>query len=303
MIKMNKILWGTDGSKEAKAALHYAKLFANAFNSEIIGLHVVKVIDKKIGALLGERVDLKGWVEDAAGKWFDTFDEVQEDLKREELKFTYKVVAGSPHEKIIEVANEEEADLIVMGKRGLGLKDRALVGSNTIKVLKRSRIPVLAVRARAGKSLSRIKKILVPFDVLEKFDSALKYAVSLGKTFDAVVSVVYVLELISYPYEFPISILEEMRGVYDNELKNKIAEISSQEGDKIKIKHRVIESINPYLGIIEFAQNERADLIVMNTHGRKGIKRFVLGSVAEKVIQESPCSVLALNISKIEIGI
>jgi nucleotide-binding universal stress UspA family protein len=293
MIRMNKILWTTDGSKEAKAGLNYARLFANSFNSEITGLHVIKVIDKKVGALFGERIDLTGWAEDAASKWFDIFDEVQEELKREKLRFTYKVVAGSPHEKIIEVANEEKADLIVMGKRGLGLKDRALVGSNTIKVLKGSQIPVLAVRARIGKS--RIKKILVPFDVTEKFDSALKYAVSLGKAFDAIVSVVYVLELISYPYEFPVSILADMRAVYDNELKNKIAEISPQVGDKIKIKHRVIESINPYLGVIEFAQNERVDLIVMNTHGRKGIRRLVLGSVAEKVIQESPCSVLALK--------
>lgn len=295
MITINKILWTTDGSKEAKAGLTYARLFANAFNSEIIGLHVIRVIDKKAGALFGEKVDLTGWVEDAASKWFDIFDGIQEELKREKLGFRYKVVAGSPHEKIIEVANEEKADLILMGKRGLGLKDRALVGSNTIKVLKGSQIPVLAVRARTGKSLSRIRKILVPFDVSEKFDSALQYALSLAKAFDAIVSVIYVLELISYPYEFPVSILEDMRGVYDNELKNKIAEISSQGGDKIKIKHRVIESINPYLGIIEFAQNERTDLIIMNTHGRKGVKRFVLGSVAEKVIQESPCSVLALK--------
>jgi nucleotide-binding universal stress UspA family protein len=293
MIGINKILWTTDGSKEARAALNYAKLFANAFNSEIIGLHVIKVIDKKVGALFGERIDLTGWVEDAAGKWFDTFDGVREELKGENLKFTYKVVAGSPHEKIIEVANEGKADLIVMGKRGLGLKDRALVGSNTIKVLKGSQIPVLAVRARTGKS--KIKRIIVPFDVSDKFDSALKYAVSLSEAFDSIISIVYVLELISYPYEFPVSVLEDMRGVYDNELKKKIAEISSQLGGKIKIKHRVVESINPYLGIIEFAQNERADLIVMNTHGRKGIKRIVLGSVAEKVIQESPCSVLALK--------
>jgi len=295
MIQVNKILWTTDGSKEAEAGLNYARLFANAFNSEIIGLHVIKVIDKKIGVLIGERVDLAGWVEDAADKWFDIFDNVQEELKRERLKFTYKVVAGSPHEKIIEVANEEKVDLIVMGKRGIGLKDRALVGSNTIRVLKGSQIPVLAVRVRVGKPLSRVKKILVPFDVSEKFDSALRYAIFLGKAFDAIVSVIYVLELTSYPYEFPMSILEDMRRVYDNELKHKIAEISSVEGEKVRIKHRVIESINPYLGIIEFAGDGRADLIVMNTHGRKGIKRFVLGSVAEKVIQESPCSVFALK--------
>ena len=97
----------------------------------------------------------------------------------------------------------------------------------------------------------------------------------------------------SYPYEFPIKISDEMRDTYDNELKNKIAEIYSQEGNKIKITHKVIEAINPYLGIIRYAEDEKPDLIVMNTHGRSGMKKLMLGSVAEKVIHEAPCSILA----------
>lgn len=298
MIKVNKILWATDGSKEATYALNYVKLLAGTFNSEILGLHVIKVSDKKFWGLLGERMDLRAWSENMASDWFNIFSEIREELKNDKIKFNYKVVTGLPHEKIIDVANEEKADLIVMGKRGLGLKDRILVGSNTVKVLQRSEIPVLAVKRKGEKSLPRIKKILVPFDISEKFDSALRYAVSLGKTFDATILVLYVLELISYPYEFPLHILNEMRGIYDKELEDKIAEICSQEGNKIKIKHKVIESINSYLGIIGFAENEKLDLIVMNTHGRKGIKRLAMGSVAEKVIQEAPCSILALKPSK-----
>lgn len=300
MLKLNKILWATDGSKEAGEAFNYARLLAKTFNSEILGLHVIKSIDKKFWGLFGERVDIGGLVEDASIKtnWFGMFEGVQEELKREELKFSFKVLSGVPHEKIIEVANKEKADFIVMGKRGLGLKDRILVGSNTIKVLQRSQVPVLTVKRRGEKTPPTIKQILVPFDVSEKFDSALKYAVSLGKTFNGIVSVVYVLELISYPYEFPIKILNEIRDTYDNELKNKIAEIYSQEGNKVKIKHKVIESINPYLGIIRYAEDQKPDLIVMNTHGRKGIKKIMLGSVAEKVIQEAPCSILAIKPTK-----
>lgn len=197
---MNKIPWTTDGSKEAEAA-----------NSEIIGLHVIKVIDKKISALLGERVDLTGWVGDAAGKWFDLFDRIQEELKGENLKFAYKVVAGSPHEKIIQVANEEKVDLIVMGKRGLGLVDRILAGSNTIRVLKQSRVAVLVAKEGVEKSLRRIKEIIVPFDVYEKLSSALRYAIFLGRIFDAIVSVVYVLKLVTDLYPLPVSILNKMR--------------------------------------------------------------------------------------------
>ncbi|MGH7799394.1 MAG: universal stress protein [Thermodesulfobacteriota bacterium] len=258
------------------------------------------LFDKRFWGLIGERLDIEGLAQDASIKanWFDMFEGVQEELKREGLEFSFKVLSGVPHEKIIEVANKEKVDFIIMGKRGLGLKDRILVGSNTIKVLQRSQVPVLTVKRRGEKTPPRIKQILVPFDVSEKFDSALRYAVSLGKTFNGIVSVVYVLELISYPYEFPIKILNEIRDTYDNELKNKIAEIYSQEGNKVKIKHKVIESINPYLGIIRYAEDQKPDLIVINTHGRKGIKKIILGSVAEKVIQEAQCSILAIKPTK-----
>src|SRR3989304_6002101 len=238
MVKINKILWTTDGSKEAQEALNYAKVLAKAFNSEIVGLHVIKSIDKRFWGLIGERLDIEGLAEDASIKanWFNVFEGVQEELNREGLEFSFKVLSGAPHEKIIEVANEEKADFIIMGKRGLGLKGRMLIGSNTIKVLQRSQLPV--------------------------------------------------------------KILNEIRGLHDDELKNKIAEIYSQEGNKVKIKHKVIESINPYLGIIRYAEDERPDLIVMNTHGRKGIKKLMLGSVAEKVIQETTCSILAIKPTK-----
>ncbi|HEY7536265.1 MAG TPA: universal stress protein [Thermodesulfobacteriota bacterium] len=297
MIKLDKILWATDGSKEGQEALNYAKLLAKAFNSEIIGLHIIKSIDKRFWGLLGERVNIEELSEDTSIKanWFNVFEEFKEELKREGLKFSFKILSGAPHEKIIEFANKKKVDFIVMGKRGLGLKDRMLIGSNTIKILQMSQFPVLAVKRRGEKTLPRIKKILVPFDVSEKFDSALRYAVSLGKTFNGIISVIYVLELISYPYEFRLNVINEIKSLHNTELKNKISEIYSQEGDKVKIRSKVIESINPYLGIIRYAEDERPDLIVMNTHGRKGMKKLMLGSVAEKVIQEAPCSILAIK--------
>jgi nucleotide-binding universal stress UspA family protein len=297
MIKIDKILWTTDGSRESKEALNYAKIFAKAFNSEIIGLHVIKSFDKRFWGLLGERVNISGLPEQDTIKsnWLNLFEGVQKELKKDGIIFSFKVLSGAPHEKIIEFANKEKADFIVMGKRGIGLKGRPLIGSNTIKVLQRSQLPVLAVKSRKEKTISRIRKILVPFDVSEKFDSALRYAVSLGKTFNGIISVIYVLELISYPYEFPLNVINEIRSLHESELKNKIAKVYSQEGNKVKIKPRVIESVNPYLGIIRYAEGEKPDLIVMNTHGRSGMKRLMLGSVAEKVIQEAPCSILAIK--------
>jgi nucleotide-binding universal stress UspA family protein len=295
-LKINKILWATDGSKISEDALNWAKLFAKTFGAEIIGIHVLRPIDKKIYEIAGRKLDMKGLMERESGNWSNRFDEICRVLKREKLRFEHSVIEHhKPYEKIIQVADQEDASLIVMGKRGLNLKDKTLVGSNTLKVLQGSRVPVLAVKGKKSKTLPKIKKILVPLDISEKFSSALDYALSLGEQLGAAVTVTYVEQLFSYPYEFPITILNEMREMYDNQLKKRVDEICAQFENKLRIKHKVVEAITPSLGIIRFAEREKSDLIIMNTHGRKGLKKLFLGSVAEKVVYEAPCSILALR--------
>ncbi len=295
-MKINKILWATDGSKVSRDALNWAKLFAKTFGAEIVGIHVLKPIEKKIYEIAGRRLDLKSLMEKESGDWSNQFDQIYRMLKKEKLRFRHSVMEHyKPYEKIIQAADQENASLIVMGKRGLGLKDDASVGSNTLKVLQGSRVPVLAVKGKKAKTLPKIRKILVPLDISEKFSSALDYALSLVEQLGATVTVTYVEQLFSYPYEFPITILNEMRDMYDNQLKKKVEEISGQFENKLRIKHKVVEAITPFLGIIRFAERENSDLIIMNTHGRKGLKRLFLGSVAEKVIYEAPCSILVLR--------
>jgi nucleotide-binding universal stress UspA family protein len=295
-LKINKILWATDGSKVSRDALNWAKLFAKTFGAEIIGIHVLRPIEKKIYEIAGRKLDLKSLMEKETGDWSNQFDEIYRILKKEKLRFRHSVLEHQkPYEKIIQVADQEKASLIVMGKRGLSLKGKTLVGSNTLKVLQGSRVPVLAIKGKTTKTLPKIRKILVPLDISEKFSSALDYALSLAEQLGAAVTVTYVEQLFSYPYEFPITILNEMRDMYDNQLKKKVEEISRQFENKLRIKHKVVEAITPFLGIIRFAEREKSDLIIMNTHGRRGLKKLFLGSVAEKVIYEAPCSILALR--------
>ena len=295
-LKINKILWATDGSKESQGALNWAKLFAKTFGAEVIGIHILKPIEKKIYEIAGRKIDVKSLMEKEISRWSNQFDEISRVLKQEKLRFKHSVMEHhKPYEKIIQVADQENACLIVMGKRGLGHKDKTPVGSNTLKVLQGSRVPVLAVKGKTTKTLPKIKRILVPLDISEKFSSALDYGLSFGGQLGAAVTVIYVEQLFSYPYEFPITILNEMRDMYANQLKKRVEEISAQFENKLRIKSKVVEAITPFLGIIRFAERGKSDLIIMNTHGRKGFKKLFLGSVAEKVIYEAPCSILALR--------
>ena len=74
-----------------------------------------------------------------------------------------------------------------------------------------------------------------------------------------------------------------------------VEEIKLKRGIKHEINTDVIRGISTSTAIVDYASNKNANLIIINTHGRKGVRRLILGSVTEKVIQESTCAVLALK--------
>jgi nucleotide-binding universal stress UspA family protein len=188
-----------------------------------------------------------------------------------------------------------------MGKRGHGLVDRILVGSTSIKVLRESSVPVLAVGKKDKEGAIDIRNILVPIEIYEKADSALNYAIDLAQKMNASISVVFVFYIYNYDTAYDMSFMEDLMQHYSNQLARRVKEARVKQGignggtSKLEINTEVIEGISPSVTIVEYASRKNTDLIVMNTYGRKGIKRFILGSVTENVIQESRCAVLAIR--------
>jgi nucleotide-binding universal stress UspA family protein len=309
MRAIKKIIWPTDGSKESEEALNYAKFLAQRFNSEIIGVYVIEMHKKLLYDYARDPdSELYRWVEKAAESHKARLASIADELVTQGLRFRVEVLIGEPDKEIIRFTRGVKADLIVMGKRGLGLIDRILIGSNTLKVLRESSVPVLAVKKRNEEGIIDVRNILVPLDVYEKVDSALNYAVDLAVKIKANISVVYAFRLDTYaPLGIEISpniianLIDELQTFTSTELAKRVDEAKlklkndDKETDKLEINTEVIQGISPSMRIVEYATSKNTDLIVMNTHGRKGIKRFILGSVAEKIIQESPCPVLALK--------
>jgi nucleotide-binding universal stress UspA family protein len=309
MREIKKIIWATDGSKESEGALKYAKFFAQRFNSEIIGIHIIEMHKKLLYDYSRDPdSELYRWVEKAAENYKARLASIADELATQGLRFRGEVLIGEPNKEIIKFTRGTKADLIVMGKRGLGLIDRILIGSNTLKVLRESSVPVLAVKKSDKEGEIDIRNILVPLDVNEKVDSALNYAVDLAEKIKANISVVYAFRLDTYAplgIEIPPNIvnqlIEDLLKFSSTELAKRVEEaklrikINNKETDKLEIKIEVIQGISPSMRIVEYATSKNADLIIINTHGRKGIRRLILGSVAEKVIQESHCPVLALK--------
>src|SRR3989304_1843835 len=261
-MEIKKILWASDGSKESDEALKYVELFANKYSSEIIGLSVVQPIDLN---------RLK----------------VPPEVKKELFSI----------QAILKKKEYEKVDLIAMGKRGLGLKDRILLGSNTNKVLRMAKVPVLAVRHKKGDKID-IKKVLVPTDLSELTSISLDLAIDLANIFDSTIYLLHVLQL-HHSYEISTSkVIEELRMLALKELRSQLDRIPKEKTKGINIREKVTLFLRAWFGIVHFTEEEGIDLIIMTTHGRNGLSRFILGSVAEKVISESPCPVLAHRLGR-----
>ncbi len=297
---MKRILWATDGSAEAEKAYNYAKYLAVKSGAEIIGVHVIPRAVQLLYENLNDSEHIEKWrlsIEEGA---VSTFEKIERDLDKAGVSFDGVLLKGKPSEKIREIARKRKADLIVMGKHGHGFFESMVAGSETLKVLKGSHVPVLAVKAR-DRSRAQFKNILVPIDLTECSDSAVHYALGLAQLTGAAVRVVYVLRLDMYAQDIPSGALDIVIEQSEKTLTERVAKIKKAYDRKksasknIKISHEVIHGMAEATTINRYAQKNNSDLIVIHTHGRAGIKRILLGSVTERVLSSSTCSVLALR--------
>jgi nucleotide-binding universal stress UspA family protein len=188
-----------------------------------------------------------------------------------------------------------------MGKQGHGILESIMVGSETVKMLKSSHVPVLAVKKTASGKEIKFDKILVPLDLADDNVTAFNYALDLSALSGAQVTAVYALRLDMYAQDMPAGALQIVIKQSREELRKRISEMKSKYESsrdsvvKNEIKTEVIHGLSPAISIANYASKNNMDLIVINTHGRTGLKKLILGSVTERIIPESPCSVLALR--------
>jgi nucleotide-binding universal stress UspA family protein len=143
--------------------------------------------------------------------------------------------------------------------------------------------------------MEKIKKILVPTDGSDCSLRAADLAISLAKVLGAEIFAIYAID--------PIILEELTRGIKESdvekELKEKgerylnyVVKLAEKEGLKAEA---ILAKGEPYDQIVHYAKIKGVDMIVMGTYGRRGTKRILIGSVAERVIEYAPCPVLVVR--------
>jgi nucleotide-binding universal stress UspA family protein len=282
---LKKILWATDFSDEAQEALLYADAFAKAFKARLIALHVVPELSPALydmaSVVKGELARRVTSVKKEAKKRLETL------RKAKGISFEIVVEEGTTSKIIIELAEKKAVDLIVIGRRGLSAIEKLFIGSVANQVLRNSPVPVLMTKKKKGKP--KFRKILVPTDFSAQEEVERDYAWKLAKGLDAKeITLLHVLEL--HDYEFSPKVLDDM---FDTVLK-RLKKRKKREREDIKVDEEVFRAINASIGIVDFAETHRFDLIVISTCAQSKLERFFLGSTTEKVISHSHVPIFAI---------
>ena len=204
--------------------------------------------------------------------------------------------ASLPLLGILEHAQEHEVDLIVMGTHGRMGLDRFLFGSVAEDVVRLAGCPVLTVRPDAERTPLDIGRVLAPVDFSPSSWLAVAYAKQLAEHYGAGLDLLHVVEtlpsygLVDIPPAFPPPSCE-----VEAETCTALLDLAREAGGpEVEAEAHVVAG-HPTIGVLEAAHALEPDLIVLPTHGRSGLKRVVLGSVAEQLIRRAPCPVLVVR--------
>lgn len=154
-------------------------------------------------------------------------------------------------------------------------------------------------RARSSR-VARFKRILVPVDFSECSLEALRYAEQFAAQHGSELIVLHVFEPIAYPTELGYPSLAALppQADYERASQTRLDQLQkriAKSGAKVNVKLRVGQ---PYFEITAAAQELRADLIIISTHGHTGLKHVFLGSTAERVVRHAECPVLTVRCHK-----
>jgi nucleotide-binding universal stress UspA family protein len=205
------------------------------------------------------------------------------------LDVDYQTVEGKATDEILRAADEVGADLVVMGTHGREGLNRLLAGSIAETVLRKARCPVLALRhhktARRG---APIRVILHPTDFSDCSEASLHVARLLARDTGARLVLYHVTP-------FDVAFEGTLAGVGDPGADRAHLEAirGRMEGPDLKcpLEARLGRG-EPAAELLRAVDEVGADLIVMGTHGRSGLGRVLMGSVAESVLRRAPCPVL-----------
>jgi nucleotide-binding universal stress UspA family protein len=293
MLEIKTILCPVDFSEFSARAYRHALSLAEHYGARLIALNTVELYQFTYLAFAASAGLYDEFCKAAHENGKTHLHKFVETNNREGVNPELVVHQGIAPDYILQFAETQKADLIVMGTHGRRGYDRLMLGSVTDRVMRKSSCPVLAVcrsTHEAGsmnehaKAPHRLTRILACTDFSASAKRALQYAVSGAEEYGAELTLLHVLEGVSNPSKAKeAEAMAELEKLIPADLRTNLSTKMVVRGGK------------PYQQIIQQAEETQADLVAIGVSGRGNLDVAVFGSTTYRVMQLGPCPVLAVR--------
>jgi nucleotide-binding universal stress UspA family protein len=277
--QIKKILIPFDFSETAELALEHAVFMAKLHKADILLLHVVESFSfaSAISSAFGKsQSEFESKMESSAK---DRLQSLTEKLHHDSgMAVSYKIESGKIYKKIMSIAEEDKADIIVMGTHGVSGFQEFLVGSNTYRVVMSAPCPVISVQTHAKKI--GFKNIILPIDNSHSSRQKVKHAVEIAKHYNSVVHIAGMMTMtdVDLQRRFEVKIHQVRDYFEEHEVPHTV---------------KVFKTDNTAATTEEFAAQVNADLIMIMTD-QEGSGIF-MGNFAQQIINHSKIPVMSVR--------
>jgi nucleotide-binding universal stress UspA family protein len=292
MASIAKICVGIDDSPDVDGLLDAAAGLAGAFGARVWLVTVIEPLRlyQRIVTPVQSRLRT---TDEIAAKAAGRLEELASTRRFAGVEVDHQVQVGVPFADLIAAARTVRADLLVVGAKQRSGMERLLLGGTAERVLRKSPIPVLVVKPPL---VAPAKVILAPTDFSDASLPALRRAAQWARQWGARLVCVHAVEPLAQTYVWPAHAAPvDLFVAEPEEIEPEwTALLAGLDLEGIDVAHRTVKGYAAS-SIVRAAAEGSADLIVMGTHGRSGLMHMLLGSVAEKVAREAPCSILTVR--------
>lgn len=288
------IIVGVDFSEASKAAIKEAGHIATLRKSWLNIVHIIEgeFFDREVDEKFITTENLKKQAEAALSKF------AYEALDSPHPSIRFFVFIGHPYEELMNQATSLKCDLLVLGSYGnRGKADR--VGTTATRFVRQAPLPVLL--AREGQR-SPYQDIVACYDFSDTSQRALDYAAEMASVHGARLHLLHMYVIYPNPYAMAYGNIPMLQDDHQDKevitFNQKLEEVMSTVQEKypgLNTKVTTLKGGSADLGIYDYLKDVNADLAVLGTRGRTGLKRLLLGTTAEHVIHKCPCSVLTVK--------
>ncbi|WP_431136039.1 universal stress protein [Psychroserpens mesophilus] len=267
---MKKIIIPVDFSTNSEYALETAAALAKKYNSELIVMHMLELSESIFSSSSSEKSEETAFMLMVTNKKFESF---LDKPYLEDVTVTPMIKHHKVLKEVDEVANELKVDLIVMGSKGHNDHDGVFLGSNTEKVVRHSKTPLLVVKSKP--SSIDFQHIVIATDFSPASAPAANTAMKLLSVLGEKVTLLH----INLPNQGFLS---------TDEIEEKVSNfltVTNRENWKDNVA--LISDYNVEEAILKYADKHNIDAIGMITEGRTGLNHLFGGSISEDLVNHS----------------